>query len=309
MKKPTLKNLQTIFKSLAKNVKYPPIFQYVKVSNGGIFCTDLETNLVINDAYGLEDGAHNIDTLGLVGPSKAIDLSEYPNFPVNHVVNPERVIVNAENLFFTNKFSSDDETRLYLKSVCFDSGHYVATNGHVMHFFETSEKLKKQYLVSSESLKVLEKMLKFYGLNKSQVTFSFDDSHVYFSCKFFDFSARLISGEYLKWQTILPKKYSHKIELKNVPALKEYKAILSRSKTVRFDCTAGKITMEIVNPELEEKKIFEVGTCDPKLGESIGFNAEYLSLASNGLKDFSIEFNGPLHAAKINQSIVMPIKL
>jgi DNA polymerase III sliding clamp (beta) subunit (PCNA family) len=298
------KKLKTKLKFI--NGKYArPILKHIEVTPHGLTCTDLETSIFIKDTFNLAVGYQHIDTLGLA-PSIPQDSFPQDSFPLISfdVDAPEdHVTVKLHDLFYCSKFASNDETRLHLNCVAFDSGHMIGIDGHTMRTFPTTT-LSESYLIPRTSLKVLEGLIKGYKV-KGDVTIIFKEGHAFINTDFFTFKARLIQREFPKWKLVVPKKFANILTLSNIPKYSAIKPLLNkRTNAVHIICENEKLSLVIPGHELS----FDLGTY---LGKDfiIGINMAYLERACNGQSTVEFKFNNELSPLLINEAIVMPLKV
>lgn len=276
-----------------------PILGNVQITKDGLTCTDLESYVFVKSNYGLNEGFQGIEVLGLVPSVSDID---YPaiDFDINY--NKEHVTVKLDELFYCNKFASDDETRLYLNCVAFDNSHMVGINGHILKSYKTKE-LTGSYLVPRTSIKVLEGLIKAYKM-KGSIDIYFESDFAIIDTEYFKFKARLIQREFPKWQSVVPAKYLQTVKLSGIPKLSVVKPLLNKStKAVKIECIDGKILLSITGHDLK----FNLGTHDSDF--SLGINMSYLDITCNGKESVELKFNNSLVPLLINDAIVMPLKL
>lgn len=304
MKLGTLKSNLSFTKSISKQ---RPACGVIRVTKDSIEAFDLETYVVIHDTLELEPGYYDIKALGLVGPVSELK-EPFPTNISSKLKEVEKVTLPIEQLFRCNEFSSRDETRRCLNGVAFDDGHIVAVDGHRMIKFETSKKLKNQYIFPRPSLTVLEKFAKSFKV-KGDVTVRFGDDFAWVITDKFTLKARLIKREFPRWQTIVPKNYRMSVELKNMPSLKELKPLLSkRTSGIVLTAGCGVVTLT-VGDQPKEKFSREVGVWHNQDEFRVGFNMEYLETALDGNTSGVLRINNELSACEVNGCIVMPLKV
>jgi DNA polymerase III sliding clamp (beta) subunit (PCNA family) len=295
-----LEQLKTKLNYLKKNKR--PILNMVQVTVDGLQCTDLETDIKIKNTFSLNQGLQKLDSLGLL-PSSNDMINEYPELFLKTDYSRDTVTVKIDDLFYCAKFASNDETRLYLNCVAFDSGYMVGIDGHTMKTYKT-KKLDESYLIPRTSLKVLDGLIKGYKI-KGDITFNFDDSFAYVDNEFFSFKSRLIKREFPKWQTVVPAKYKYNLLMSDLPSLKTIKPLLNpKTNIVHVTSVNKKLSLVIPNQDLS----YPIGEYQ---GDdfTLGVNMTYLERACNGEKLVCLKFNNELAPLEINNAIVMPIKV
>lgn len=299
----TLKKVLPIIKKFKSKTR--PILQNVLVTNNTILMNDFETFLQIKNAFGLDNGLHNIDTLGLVGPTD-LDVTEYPikNFIIDPVDTVENVTVEIlEDLL---KYASEDETRLHLNGVAVNNSHLVAVNGHILKKYPIEE-TTGNYIIPRTALKLLVRLAKkFKGVESFD--FKLNEEYLVLDNEFFSASVRLINGEYPKWEIVIPRKLENEFHVTNWINFKEIKPLLNKfNNKSYFEYENGKVNL-VIEPESIDPVKFEVGTSGVPF-ENLGFNCKYLEIASNNQKEFTVKFNNAISPCEVNGAIVMPLKL
>lgn len=300
-----LEQLKTKLRHLKK--AYRPILNHVHISNLGIYCTDLETNILIKNNYGLKEGLKLLDTLSTeIDLPSNVEISEYPIIDVDKIKG-ETITVKIDDLFRVNQFSSNDETRMFLNCVCFDVDHMVAVDGHKLKAIELDKKLKHSYLVPNTSLKILKGLLGGYKI-KDTISFKLSENYAWIDNEFFTMKIRLITREFPKWRTILPKKFEYEFKIDKPIDFKALKPVINKyNKRIILESVSGTVYLKL--DEVKDYQGIIIGTCSSSENFIIGVNAEYLDLAANGEKQYSVKFNSSLSPLLINEAIVMPLKV
>ena len=254
----TLKQIKPIFNYIKKSTR--SILTNVLVTNKGIHCTDLETYILIKDKLGLDNGLHQVNTLGLV---KGLDnIDDYPtyNFIIKEV---ESENLNLDLINLILPFASDDETRLNLCGVAFNKGYLVATDGHTLRSHEFAMKLDNSYIIPSASLKILCKLLKKYKINDS-FNCKLNEEYMLIDNEYFSFKCKIIQREDPKWQCIVPAKFKHEIIISNWVDYKELKPLLDNYRNVStIEIKKGEVVFKIKGVDNE----YIIGNCGKNIEE------------------------------------------
>lgn len=288
--------------SYASKQKYRAELHHALVSPKGIQVTDLETNVLIKSIE-LPLGVYKIDQLGeFCKISESVRVDDLPT--IDWKQREDNIILVAiKTLETINKHSSNDETRIFLNSIYFDSENIVATNGYHLKSVKHNQNIKSQYIIPNGSIDILVKLCKAF--KTSQVVLSFNENWVTCDSSEFTWQSRLINREYLKYQAVIPKKWNNKLEIKNFPELKTYKPFLEKRKEKSIiSLVNGEIFFIIPSTDIKIK----IGESDDKDFE-IGFNPLFLEITREDKKDFTIKWNSELSPVLVNESIVMPLKL
>lgn len=299
---PTLKQIKTSLNFIKRN-KHQPILQNVLVKRDGLYATNLETSVLIKDTFGLDEGLHHINTLGLVDGVNDANMIE--QMPVNEMSTDkiDKQLLNCDELKDLLNYVKD-ETRLYLNGIAISCDHLVATNGHIMKSYGLHEKCDNSYIMPSDSIKILLKLCKLYKLENIEVIFS--ESFAVIDNSMFTVKMRLIEREYPKWQAVVPVSFNKQIKVSNWINYKELKPLIKehRSNAVKLKSIEGNV---VLIPSKYPNNQYIIGKCDDEF--DIGFNCEYLNIAAKGDAAFTIKYNNNINAINVNGAIVMPLKL
>jgi DNA polymerase III sliding clamp (beta) subunit (PCNA family) len=298
-----LKQLKPKLNFIAKNMR--PILTQIKVTKNALECTDLETYVKIKNDYGMSEGLQNYSTLGLVNSSN--DITDYPMTSVDR---DHRDVLNIDmsKLERCLQFASKDETRLYLNGVAVNNGHLVATDGHTMKAYELDTKFEHNYILPSNSLKVLIKLLKGYKLT-GLVRLELNEQWATVETAQFTCSMRLIQREYPKWRNIVPTSFNHTIAIDNFDAIKEAAPLFKECKRSFASKMIGENGKVYLSPKNYPDQKFLIGACAVECDFEMGFNYSYLVRAANKKNQFTFKYNNELAPCEFNEAIVMPLKL
>lgn len=292
----TLKQVKSIA-GFNKN-KY---LNFLDISNKNVTVTDLSTVVKLTNASDLPDGRYLISTLSEY--SKPLEDREFPMLD-NVGVECLRA-VGIDDLLKVSKHASKDETRLHLMTVCFQDKNIVATSGYTLKYLNVeSNGAKKDYLLPADSIEVLAKLCKLFKIKN--ITIQFGDSWAVASREGFEWRARLVKHDFIKWRFVVPSKWQKTLKVSNWIDFKSIKPLMDKFKGYPS-------TIEVVGSDI----IFAVPETDIKIkiGESeheglrLGFNASYLDLSSEGLKSFEIEVNDSVSPCLVNKCIIAPLKV
>jgi DNA polymerase III sliding clamp (beta) subunit (PCNA family) len=294
-----LKTLKTKLSFIKK--QHRSNLRLIEVLSGeGMYCTDLETYVHIKDTFGMIDGFQNIETFGILPSVKSDESVSDKDFTAPK--KSEQVTVKLDDLFYCNKFSSSDETRLHLNTVAFDNSNMISINCHVLKKYET-KKLKNTYLVPRVSIKILEGLVKSYKI-KGDITIKFSSHFAFIDTSHFALKARLINRDFPKWQSVIPTQFKTIVTLNSLPRLVDIKPLLDkRGLSVVIECLDGNITLKIPNHDFS----YKIGQHSEDF--RVGFNMGYIELVRNNMADITLKFNNELSACEINNAIVMPLKV
>ena len=230
----------------------------------------------------------------------------------------------------TSHAISTDETRLYLNGIYFqmtDSKlRSVAIDGHRLALLDTHEFIgENKFLVDGviiprKGISELKKISDTYP--EEDVAISLDDSFMFVNARNeYYLSIRLIAREYPKYQTVIPSKTTHKVDIDRNAILNAVKRIkiLSNEKTngIKLNIAPGTLTISTNHPALGQANETLAISYEGKATE-IGFNAKYLidSLSVFNETDITFEFNNELSPVVIKADdlpdflgIIMPLKL
>ena len=296
-----LNKIKTLL-SYATKQKYRAELQHALVTPKGISAHDLETGVLIKSIE-LPLGVYKIVELGeFCKTSETVKVDDLPNIDWKQKED-DKIHVGIKTLETINKHSSDDETRIFLNSIYFDSENIVATNSYHLKAVKHDQNINSQYIIPNGSIDILVKLCKaFKTIN---IKLSFNENWVTVDTLEFTWQSRLINREYLKYQAVIPKKWNNKLEIKNFPELKTYKPFLEKRKEKSvISLVNGEIFFIIPSTDIKIK----IGESDNKDFE-IGFNPLFLEIARENKRDFIIKWNSELSPVLVNESIVMPLKL
>lgn len=224
---------------------------------------------------------------------------------------------------------SNDETRLFLNGIFLQQLNNklraVAIDGHRLALididFEDNQykNLIQGVIIPKKGIFELKKLIEVYSNSKLDI--SFDESFLYTKIENYYLSIRLISREYLKYQTVIPSKTLLKLSVEKALILDAVKRIkiLSNEQTngIRFIAQNNKIELFSSNSNLgyaQETLLAEYS--GDKI--EIGFNAKYLIDALSVIDGDKVilEFTNSLSPTVIKcpampnfLSIIMPLRI
>lgn len=295
--------LKPIFKRIAKNTNRPLLSNVLSKDNT-LSITDLETCIIIKNTN-LSTGLIKLDTLGLTNEvNNHQDLDDYPVF--GHSTLDNNITISIKDLELLLESASKDETRLNLNGIAWDQNNLVSTNGHVLTLIKTefTNNLEDTVIMPRASIKELVQLSKKYKLK--ECSFSIDGSFFTVDNEHFTLSGRLISRGFPKYQTIIPVKTSHKIELNELPKYSTIKDLFNkRTNAAAFKVDNGLLTLNINNTEFSQV----IGQCNNNT--EFGFNYKYFEFLSN--LGSTIKFNNELSPFLVEKDnyirVAMPLKL
>jgi len=257
---------------------------------------------------------------------------EYPNLPVitDETLSftlPIKTVL--EGIKQTTFASSSDETKQVLTGVHFAGNNtdleMAATDGHrlsVFHAIAEESDLKANTMevtIPSRTLQYLEKMIEVKKANELVV--SIDDDHISFVFGGNRLISRRLSGEYPRYNQLIPTKFENKLTVnrKSLLASLDVVSVLSDKNNVKFivDKTTESLTVTAESQTGNAKQLLPIEYD----GENIemGFNITYLI---EGLKALSpsdeviMSFNGAIQPVVFSPIdclsalyLVMPIQL
>lgn len=294
----TVKSIKTLFNFTKKAQR--PVLNYIRVDDDGMTATNVAWNIRLHNSYDLKQGFHKVDTL------EYNVTSEVEDFPIinEDFVIKDTIKVSVVRLVDLLKYSSKDETRILLNSIAVSRGYLVACDGHTMKSYKIDDH-KNDYVLPSDSIKFLIKVAKKF--KETTLTLELNEDRLLVSTNDFTFSSHLINREYVKWESVQPKSFTHEITINNAPSFKEIKALLNeRSYGVKFEIIEGYVNLKF--PEYPDKNM-RIGLSSSDLKMDIGLNYSYFERAVGKDKDIQFLFNSELSPLKINGAIIMPLKL
>ncbi len=300
-----LEKLKNVLSGFSKNYSRH-VLNMAMANSSGIYCTDLETTVLIKNNYSLESGLYSIDCLGPYCKKLESDIDDYPYYVADlfkDFKKIEKTTISTKLLESLLKHASDDATRIFLNSICFDKNSIVATNGYHLKHVDNLENFENTYILPREAVKHLLKLLKAYKIES--VLIEFNEEYFKIDSENFTMVGRLIYRDYLKWNAVIPKKTSKKFTLDFLPDLKTIKPHLDKRKNL--------VTLKSENNEVfycvygTDIKI-KVGSSDHDF--EVGFNAYYLNICIENNKNVLIKYNNELSPFVINENVIlMPMKL
>lgn len=301
MKNLELKKLRPVFNSFKKN--HRPALTMAMVKNGETYLNDLETRIIIKDNFNLHDGLYKAESIGLDKTSHDDLIDDYPVFTQLKESDFSFTIELKDLLDFT-KYASKDETRIYLMGLAVDRGHLVACNGHILKFKDIDSPNDLSAIMPTTSIKKLIQIAKKFKLKEVKINLTED--YFWIDTDYFYLSGLLIKREYPKWPQVVPKKFANNFTLNDWIDLKELKPLFKNNMACGVTICDGMVNLFIDGHSTS----YLIGTCpDTEIEKTIGFNAKYLDLLINKAMGLTIEFNNELSPVKIENKIVMPLKL
>jgi DNA polymerase-3 subunit beta len=257
---------------------------------------------------------------------------EYPTLPGFSPGKTVRIqaAVLSDMIERTMYATSLDETRYNLNGVYFellaDTGkiRMVATDGHRLSYADRSvgpelEGLASGVIIPRKGLAELKRLVD--EEDADEVELAFEGNNGLARKGEVTLVMRLIEGEFPNYRQVIPKSASHRLVVPTDPlrhALRRV-AILSaeRSRAVRFQVGAGKLTISSSNPELgEAQEELDIDYSGPAL--SVGFNASYLqdALTATRAKEVTVAFQDEMSPIQVRPTddddtlaIIMPMRL
>lgn len=296
----TLKQIKPIFSPFKKSSR--PILEHIRVTNSTIEVTDLETFIVLKGNYDLSPGLHSYETFE---HNIAIeDDGEYPCFDLN-ALELETFTLKLKDIERLLPFTSNDVTRLYLNAIAINTGHLVACDGHTLAYEKLPKDNENSYLMPRDSMRHLIRLCKKFKVDSFDVTLNNEYGFVdddKFTLKF-----RLIQRDYPKWRCIIPTRYETAFTVSLMPRFNAIKNLLKKhNHAVKIEATKGKLIMS--STEYPDKT-WHIGSSPSDLETVFGVNFKYLDRATKGKKTFEINYNNAFAPFKIDNAIVMPLKL
>lgn len=302
----TLKQLKPILNIFTKQSR--SIRNNVNVFNNSMYMTDLENYLEIKSKFDLNNGLHNIETIGL----KKGDLENVADFPTgfdfeSNVVATHKISQKDLESFFP--FCSKDETRLHFNGLAINSGHFVASNGHILRMRHLEEVDNNEaYIIPIKSLKLLNKLMKKFKVK--EVEFNLNEEFAIVNNEYYNLKIRLIQRDYPRWTAVVPTEFAQKFTINNWIDFKKLKPLFNnRSFSSKIILENSKVYLNIV--DYDER--LEIGICDSGLNFEIGFNAEYLDFICKKQNEMTFKYNNNfspvLFENNDNRGIIMPLRI
>lgn len=278
-----------------------PILRNVLVKDDSIILTDIDNHIKLKSNYGLKNGLHKLDTIGLIDP----DLSDLENYPV---INFDPTIKESFKICLSDlesllPFCSKDYTRVNLQGIAVNEGHLVACDGYTLKAIELEYSNKENYLINRDSVSILIKLLKKFSI-KDKISFKFSSDFLLVDTDAFTFVSRLVDREYPRWKVLFPNKYNLKGTVTSWINIKTIRPLLDK-KTNRVQIVAdnNQLVLSLYGHDNHKYVIGE--TTDSFV---IDFNLELLDRAASQNKEFEIKLNNSMTPALVNDAIVMPLK-
>lgn len=294
----TLKQIKPVFKFITKGASRP-MLQNVHVDKDGIRCTNLESTLLIKDNYGLDDGLHVIDTIGLVGAVDQ-DCGDYPWCSLD-IVARDIQHTRVSTIKDVRQFSSKDETRVHLNGVAFDSNHIVAVDGYCLRYYPV-QNLEGSYIIPNSGIDILLKLTGKYRIKAVDIQLS--DEYALIDNDYFTLLIRLIKRDYVKWRQVIPKDFSYTVTICEWIDFKEIKPLFDkREYKCKIEMLEGVISLVV------KENSYIIGWCDKELSKEIGFNGMFLDKAIGKNKEIELKFNNEVAPCLVNGAIIIPLKV
>ena len=299
----TLQQLKSTFNFIKKFPR--KLLTRVFVDGTSIMLTDLETIIRIKDNFGLKNGFHEVDTLGLVNNPTTDDIEDYPSHLFEFEFDSEYSFeLSQQKLQSFIPFMSKDETRPMLNSLAINNDHLVATTGFILKFEELEVSTDNEYILPSSSLIILNKLLKKYKI-KDDNNIQLNGEYFLVDNKYFTFKSKLILRDYPKWGAIVPSKFNNNFIINKWINIKELKPLFNKSNAIEIKLEHGNVNLRIKKYDA----VYKIGECDPNIDFTFGFNAKLLDHCLNSAGDNLVKYNNEYAPFLINNNIGMPLKL
>ncbi|URZ15312.1 hypothetical protein [Clostridium felsineum] len=215
--------------------------------------------------------------------------------------------------------AAKDDTRTILTGINFDGNRVAAIDGYRIAVSVSNEfNTNKPITLSKELIKFLNKILN--KKSKQLISFFLDKTGRYIEMQIglTCITSKLIEGDYLKYEDIIPKEYSYKFEI-------DARQFVSKLKTMDkadFGCT-NVLKMILNNDSMEIIKRLEMAVMSNKIninkdyGNDLPFkiaaNPTYLKQAMTKYDNAIIKFGNDIEPIVIsddmNLDLILPIKL
>lgn len=180
---------------------------------------------------------------------------------------------------------SQDDSRPILTGVLMDIKDqqisFVAIDGFrvAIRQAKLSEHFEKEIVVPGKTLNDINKIIDHYQDEKN-IVLSFNDKHIVFSLGDTRIVSRLLEGDYLKYQQMLPSHFSTSIEV-NTEALLQ---AIERTSLFAKVGNSNAIKLSIKDNKMHINAVADIGSSNEKvsilkdgLELNIGFNPKYLT--------------------------------
>ncbi len=211
---------------------------------------------------------------------------DFPSMPDKAETKPHTIPSKqlAEMIKRTMFSISQDETRYTYNGVFMESENQilrlVATDGHRLALIEREEKgiqLANGVILHKKGLGELTKLLQTDEDDAEEVSVFITENHAIFMTANNELSARLIEGEFPKYQQVIPDSHEHKVILDRkdlLSALRRVSLFSSETRLVKFTFKKGMLNLSTSGSEFGEAD--ESIECDFTGKElTIGFNYRY----------------------------------
>ena len=269
----------------------------------------------------------NITCLGSEFSIVTLPADEFPS--IGNIDSNESIMLNKEafiSLIEKTSFAASIDEKKGVLVGCLlkfnnDCMEMVALDGFRMAVAkeEISSEEEKSVIIPARSLTEISRIMA-ESVNEEVVCF-IDDKKVMISTDNTKIIARLLEGEFIRYNDIIPKSYKTKItvsreELQSSIERASLLAKEGKNNLIKLTVTEGKLS---INSRSEEGNVNEAVDVETE-GEDIviGFNSKYVSDALKTLSDdeISIEFTSPVSASLIKPVegdsytyLVLPVRI
>ena len=226
--------------------------------------------------------------------------------------------------------ASLDETRYNLNGVLFEvmeepgKVRMVATDGHRLASVERIigpevEALTSGVIIPRKALAELKRLVDEEDADEMEL--GFEGNSALARKKGVTLVMRLIEGEFPNYRQVIPKEVKERVVLATEPLAQALRRVVllsvERTRAVRFELAAGRLTISSSTPDLgeahEELDVDYAGE-----GLTIGFNARYLleSLTAFRTKEVELSFQDELSPTVVRPAddvesvaVIMPMRL
>tara|TARA_Y100000588_G_scaffold377265_1_gene456136 strand:- start:4775 stop:5905 length:1131 start_codon:yes stop_codon:yes gene_type:complete len=216
----------------------------------------------------------------------SLPYSDFPTMPDKAETEPHKIPSKklAEMIKRTMFAISQDETRYTYNGVFMESENQilrlVATDGHRLALIEREEEgfqLANGVILHKKGLGELTKLLQANEDKEEEVSVFITENHAIFVTANNELSARLIEGEFPKYQQVIPHGHQHNVIIDRndlLSALRRVSLFSSETRLVKFTFKKGILNLSTSGSEFGEAD--ESVECDFKGKElTIGFNYRY----------------------------------
>jgi DNA polymerase-3 subunit beta len=251
---------------------------------------------------------------------------EISDYPQDIVPNADDVIVESsltlediETLKWVVSAAGTEESRHYLRGVCFKNRQVTSTDGHRLHQAPLAFAIPAPHalIVSTRAIELLYDMAKEYKVKTVEVTFY--KAHAVFTCGLATLTTRLVDGTFPDTNQVIPALDTSAKQAILSPEtfaniLPQVKALGPKDKNkisaLRFENDACSMIVCMSRGEPDSQTVHTFPNVALNLGYPVGFNPEFLAEACSGIM-YANDSGSPhrIDGDKGKLAVLMPIRV